>query len=339
MVNVVREPTFRQSYTEPDIYVRGPTGGGQEVPGVEFMQGFEQSKDDFETYFLKSAPGAIDRRASRSPNITLSSYQEGADALRAFRSFTHYKKMKKYKHSKSPLRRRRHRKFISEIENGNANGYGYGYSNTSDGCIGNLDRKFVKSNSCGDFGGKPHSGDEVRNRRTILDAPTANCYADKSRRDAARLQRCSPPDLEGAGRYFERAVFIYARHGLFCTRANAMAHLEYAQNLSRRCRSAESEYHLRTAASIYRLLNLIHTTEYADALLFIAVLIDQQCRLEEAENFYRSSIYVYTHHHNRDMVNERDSNARIAIDALCHNLRMQGRPEEVDDVVKMVFNR
>jgi len=173
MVNVVREPTFRQSYTEPDIYVRGPTGGGQEVPGVEFMQGFEQSKDDFETYFLKSAPGAIDRRASRSPNITLSSYQEGADALRAFRSFTHYKKMKN-------------------------NGYGYGYSNTSDGCIGNLDRKFVKSNSCGDFGGKPHSGDEVRKNtlRTSRDAagpPKANITSAPPRRFTASSTSYIPP--------------------------------------------------------------------------------------------------------------------------------------------------
>lgn len=305
MVNLVRDVEFRQSYVEPDIYVRGPTGTGQEVPGVEFMQGFEQSKDEFELFFLKSAPGAIDSRASRSP--TFSRENTGAaDALRAFRSFSLMKKDRK--NATLRQRRRRRRKGL------------------------------LKSAPTSDFASAPTSRNEIR-RSARLDAPTANLYADNLRREAARLQRSIPPDLEGAGRAFERAVSIRAQHGLFCTRANALAHLEYAQNLSRRVCSAESEYHLRTALSIYRLLNLRHTLEYADALLFIASLIDQQFRLEEAENFYRSALAVYKlQDTTRDRNRDRDSNARVAIDALCRNLRTQGRPEEVDDIVKMAFD-
>lgn len=156
-------------------------------------------------------------------------------------------------------------------------------------------------------------------------------YADVCRKHAASLQRCLPADYDGAGEFFEKAVDARAKFGLFCTPENADAHVEYAQNLSKRGLTPEAEYHLRSAADIYRMLDARAARKYGDVLLYMAVVIDRQGRLAEAENFYRSALAVYR-------ANKlSDDNVRVAIDSLSNNLRAQGRSEEVDVVVRRHF--
>lgn len=156
-------------------------------------------------------------------------------------------------------------------------------------------------------------------------------YADVCRKHAASLQRCLPADYDGAGEFFEKAVDARAKFGLFCTPENADAHVEYAQNLSKRGLTPEAEYHLRSAADIYRMLDARSARKYGDVLLYMAVVIDRQGRLAEAENFYRSALAVYR-------ANKlSDDNVRVAIDSLSNNLRAQGRSEEVDVVVRRHF--
>lgn len=156
-------------------------------------------------------------------------------------------------------------------------------------------------------------------------------YADVCRKHAGSLQRSSPPDYDGAGEFFERACDARAKSGLFCTPDNADAHVEYAQNLSKRGLTPEAEYHLRTAADIYRMMGARAARKYGDVLLYLAVVIDRQARLAEAENFYRSSLAVYR-------ANKlSDDNVRVAIDSLSNNLRAQGRADEVDNVVRRHF--
>lgn len=163
------------------------------------------------------------------------------------------------------------------------------------------------------------------------DAEGAGEYADICRRHAAGLQRVSPPDYEGAGEYFEKAVDARAKNGLFCTQENAEAHVEYAQNLSKRGLTPEAEYHLRCAADVYRMLGARGARKYGDVLLYMAVVIDRQGRLQEAENFYRSALAVYR----RNKLS--DDNVRVGIDSLSNNLRAQGRGAEVERVVRRHF--
>lgn len=159
----------------------------------------------------------------------------------------------------------------------------------------------------------------------------ASDYADVCRKHAASLQRSAPPDYDGAGEFFEKACDARAKHGLFCTVENADAHVEYAQNLSKRGLTPEAEYHLRSAADIYRMLGARMARKYGDVLLYMAVVIDRQGRLPEAENFYRSALAVYR-------ANKlSDDNVRVAIDSLSNNLRAQGRADEVDAVVRRHF--
>jgi tetratricopeptide (TPR) repeat protein len=160
----------------------------------------------------------------------------------------------------------------------------------------------------------------------------AERHADACRRMAAALQKQEPvPDYDGAGELFEAAVDTRTRFGLFCTSSSADAHVEYAQNLSKRGLTPEAEYHLRTAADVYRILNARGARKYGDVLLYIAVVVDRQGRLAEAENFYRSALAVYR-------ANKlSDDNVRVAIDSLSNNLRAQGRPEEVDTVIQRHF--
>eukprot|EP00177_Eucheuma_denticulatum_P002329 GFKZ01004177.1.p2 GENE.GFKZ01004177.1~~GFKZ01004177.1.p2 ORF type:complete len:295 (+),score=56.62 GFKZ01004177.1:35-886(+) len=156
-------------------------------------------------------------------------------------------------------------------------------------------------------------------------------YADVCRKHAAALQRAEPPDYDAAGEYFEKAVDARAKFGLFCTPENADAHVEYAQNLSKRGLTPEAEYHLRSAADIYRMLDARSARKYGDVLLYMAVVIDRQGRLAEAENFYRSALAVYRAN---KLSND---NVRVAIDSLSNNLRAQGRSDEVDVVVRRHF--
>ncbi|KAI0564056.1 hypothetical protein FGB62_30g344 [Gracilaria domingensis] len=165
----------------------------------------------------------------------------------------------------------------------------------------------------------------------INSAEEAAHYADLCRKHAGSLQRCIPPDYDGAGEFFEKAVDARAKFGLFCTSDNADAHVEYAQNLSKRGLTPEAEYHLRSAADIYRMMDARSARKYGDVLLYMAVVIDRQGRLAEAENFYRSALAVYR----KNKLS--DDNVRVAIDGLSNNLRAQERPDEVDAVVKRHF--
>ncbi|CAN8069084.1 unnamed protein product [Agarophyton chilense] len=165
----------------------------------------------------------------------------------------------------------------------------------------------------------------------INSAEEAADYADLCRKHAMSLQRCLPPDLDGAGEFFEKAVDARAKYALFCTSENADAHVEYAQNLSKRGLTPEAEYHLRSAADIYRMMDARSARKYGDVLLYMAVVIDRQGRLAEAENFYRSALAVYR----KNKLS--DDNVRVAIDGLSNNLRAQERSDEVDAVVKRHF--
>lgn len=166
---------------------------------------------------------------------------------------------------------------------------------------------------------------------SISNGEEAADYADVCRKHAASLQRSLPADYDGAGEFFEKAVDSRAKFGLFCTPENADAHVEYAQNLSKRGLTPEAEYHLRTAADVYRMLEARSARKYGDVLLYMAVVIDRQGRLAEAENFYRSALAVYR-------ANKlSDDNVRVAIDSLSNNLRAQGRSDEVDVIVRRHF--
>ncbi len=158
-----------------------------------------------------------------------------------------------------------------------------------------------------------------------LDQDTANKYADTCRSEGAVLQRAA--ELDAAGIYLERACTIRARNGLFCTPDNARAHVEFAQNLSRRGDITTAEYHLRTALDIYRLLGMRNEVVYADVLLYQAVVVDKQARDFEAVSFYRAAIAVYEE--NRVY----DGNFRVAVDLLVKKLRVQGREDEANHVV------
>lgn len=167
--------------------------------------------------------------------------------------------------------------------------------------------------------------------RLISTAEEAERYALTCRRTALSLQRKHPPDFEAAGEMFEKAVDARSRCGLFCTIQNADAHVEYAQNLSKRGLTPEAEYHLRMAGDIFRVLDERYVRKYGDVLLYIAVVIDRQGRFNEAENFYRAALGVYR-------ANKlSDDNVQVAIKSLTDNLRAQGRAHEIEDIVQRHF--
>ncbi len=282
--------TYRQSYVEKDRCVRNSTQTA--VPGVDTMQGFELSKEQFEAVFLQAAE---DCDAS-SAGLNLSS---GAPS--------------ESETSRPPLSRtnRLNRKERKEAR---------------------ARRKAAAAAP------PPPQPEETRPFRGRANSPLvfatpeqAAGHADRCRREGAALQRATPADFERAGQLFERAVDARARHGLFCTSENADAHVEYAQNLSKRGLTPEAEYHLRTAADIFRMLDARTARKYGDVLLYTAVVVDRQGRLAEAENFYRSALAVYR-------ANKlSDDNVRVAIDSLSNNLRAQGRGDEVDTLVQRHF--
>ena len=148
----------------------------------------------------------------------------------------------------------------------------------------------------------------------------------------ARALQNNIGDLEKAGEFFASAVDWHARFGNSMCLSNADIHTEYAQNLCRRGLIAEAEYHLRCAADIYRQLGLRKARKYGDVLLYLAVLIDRQGRLTEAENFYKGALGVYR------SAKIGDYNVRLGIDNLSHNLRAQGRANEVLAIAEAQYN-
>lgn len=310
-----QQPGYRQSYVEKDRCVRNSTQ--VQVPGVDVMQGFKMSKSQFEQVFLQTADNfdqgsdlsaaPSDARAQRPPR------NGGATPNR----FTRAQRKHSAQNIKAaaaphgttqedPIRKLRETTPSSQRVNGAASPRNRG------------EKQFRQ----------PAQKDDDR---APLDPAEAESRADDCRRSAASLQRSIPSDYEAAGELFERAVDIRAKNGLFCTSENADAHVEYAQNLSKRGLTPEAEYHLRSAADIFRILSATAARKYGDVLLYMAVVIDRQGRLAEAENFYRSALAVYR-------ANKlSDDNVRVAIDSLSNNLRAQGRPEEVDGVVRRHF--
>lgn len=146
------------------------------------------------------------------------------------------------------------------------------------------------------------------------------------------------PDYEAAGKLYQTACDVRARTApLYLTAANAETHTEYARNLNRRGLIPEAEYHLRTAADIWRLLGATSSRRYADVLLYTALVIDRQstnmARRREAEFFYKAALAVYRNNKFADL------NVDIAIDQLGENLKAQGRPNEIFDFVKHHFKR
>lgn len=289
---------YRQSYVEKDRCVRNSTA--TPVPGVDVLQGFTLSKTEFEHVFLQAAETMDDP----SPRIQPSPSDAAAKPPSRFRSRKHGPDL-----SATPRK--------SDIA---------ASCTSSKNLASSVQRP---SDASSEFFRSPPTS---KAPEPALSTPSdAADFADVCRKHAASLQRAAPPDYDGAGEFFERACDARAVHGLFCTPDNADAHVEYAQNLSKRGLTPEAEYHLRTAADIYRMMSARAARKYGDVLLYLAVVVDRQGRLAEAENFYRSALAVYR-------ANKlSDDNVRVAIDSLSNNLRAQGRAEEVDTVVRRHF--
>lgn len=294
MAAMIGNNTYRQSYVEKDRCVRNSTATA--VPGVDMMQGFELSKEQFEAVFLQAAEDCD--ASSAALDSQQQSMTTESDASRAPLSRTNRLNRKERKEARAR-------------------------------------RKAAAAAAAS----TPQVNEEVNrpfrgraNALPVFNTPEqAAAHADKCRREGAALQRATPADFERAGQLFERAVDARARHALFCTSENADAHVEYAQNLSKRGLTPEAEYHLRTAADIFRMLDARTARKYGDVLLYTAVVVDRQGRLAEAENFYRSALAVYR-------ANKlSDDNVRVAIDSLSNNLRAQGRGDEVDTLVQRHF--
>lgn len=262
------------------------------VPGVDVMQGFTMSKSEFENVFLQAAENMDDPNRRNQLNQPTKSWNT----------------------SKNPRLPRGKKVPVSASRNHAAVNH------------------FDSSSTSFPSKDQPLRSPSKESPEPIIGSPQdAADYADVCRKHAASLQRCQPADYDGAGEFFEKAVDSRAKYGLFCTPENADAHVEYAQNLSKRGLTPEAEYHLRSAADIYRMLDARSARKYGDVLLYMAVVIDRQGRLAEAENFYRSSLAVYR-------ANKlSDDNVRVAIDSLSNNLRAQGRSDEVDVVVRRHF--
>lgn len=299
---------YRQSYVEKDRCVRNSTAAP--VPGVDVLQGFTLSKSEFEHVFLQAAESMDDpTRLSNANN----SDEGSATGMTGPSTPSRFGRSRKAAAAAAAASRKQQNAAVAPPTTP---------PRTSD--VG-------MTTPCG-TPPRPFRGAATKAPDPhISTADDASDYADVCRKHAASLQRSSPADYDGAGEFFERACDARARHGLFCSPDNADAHVEYAQNLSKRGLTPEAEYHLRTAADIYRMLDARTARKYGDVLLYLAVVVDRQARLAEAENFYRSALAVYR-------ANKlSDDNVRVAIDSLSNNLRAQGRAEEVDAVVRRHF--
>lgn len=317
---MIGNPVYRQSYIEKDRCVRNSTV--VQVPGVDVMQGFELSKDEFEQVFMKAADNY--EESSRQLGVPKSSGSDSTDPTASSG------KLGATAEERPPLARttrlnRQQRKAARRKEREAA------AAEKAAAAAAEKSRAAAPVPAGTAGAARPFRGQAPAPERTFATADDAAEFADASRRDGAALQRATPSDYEGAGALFERAIDTRAKCGLFCTQENADAHVEYAQNLSKRGLTPEAEYHLRTAADIFRMLNARAARKYGDVLLYMAVVIDRQGRLAEAENFYRSALAVYR-------ANKlSDDNVRVAIDSLSNNLRAQGRAEEVDTIVQRHF--
>lgn len=304
------------------------------MPGVDVMQGFKLSKKEFENVFMQAAERAEADKQGNAENQSTQNEQS--------------------RPSRKPLIGRKQSENQKLHSGGSRHHHHYGHhalrampSDHSDKSDYNAairarpphgDRTLTHRdmNTLDSFSGFRKQGAGPRVPGFSADKPLetpqeAERYADACRRMGASLQKSTPPDYEGAGELFEKAVDARTRFGLYCTTSNADAHVEYAQNLSKRGLTPEAEYHLRTAADVYRILDARYARKYGDVLLYIAVVIDRQGRLAEAENFYRSALGIYR-------ANKlSDDNVRVAIDSLSNNLRAQGRSEEVDTIIQRHF--
>lgn len=344
---------YRESYVEKDRCVRNSTAAP--VPGVDVLQGFTLSKTEFEKVFLQAAEtmddparlSNVDSDAGHTTTTSRSTTSKPSTPGRFGRSRAATKnssaastptKATRPQPSHSSGLARRMDSLMSD-HNSDVNGSGVGHTNNNYMTTTALSSSDVQATTPSSQAGsttaavsRPFRAPPTKAPDPLLEnADDAADYADVCRKHAASLQRSAPPDYDGAGEFFERACDARATHGLFCTPENADAHVEYAQNLSKRGLTPEAEYHLRTAADIYRMMNARSARKYGDVLLYLAVVVDRQARLAEAENFYRSALAVYR-------ANKlSDDNVRVAIDSLSNNLRTQGREHEVDSVIRRHF--
>lgn len=321
---------YRQSYVEKDRCVRNSTAAP--VPGVDVLQGFTLSKSEFEHVFLQAAESMDD--PSRLSNVdTVETPSNPAGTSRFGRS---------RKQQGAGRQKQSQQEVAAPNISTTAEAGSRGVSDASShppsaqdagtkAGAGTGSGTSAPATSSRGFRAGAGGGANKAPDPHIGSPEDAADYADMCRKHAASLQRSAPADYDGAGEFFERACDARARHGLFCSPDNADAHVEYAQNLSKRGLTPEAEYHLRTAADIYRMLDARAARKYGDVLLYLAVVVDRQARLAEAENFYRSALAVYR-------ANKlSDDNVRVAIDSLSNNLRAQGRGDEVDSVVRRHF--
>lgn len=325
------------------------------VPGVDVLQGFTLSKTEFEKVFLQAAEtmddparlSNVDSDAGHTTTTSRSTMSKPSTPGRFGRSRAAAKNSSaastptKAASRSQPLHggsglARRMDSSMSDHHNGDLNG-GHHTNNkymatTALTSSSDVQASTPSSGPSAAAVSRPFRAPPTKAPDPLLEnADDAADYADVCRKHAASLQRSAPPDYDGAGEFFERACDARATHGLFCTPENADAHVEYAQNLSKRGLTPEAEYHLRTAADIYRMMNARSARKYGDVLLYLAVVVDRQARLAEAENFYRSALAVYR-------ANKlSDDNVRVAIDSLSNNLRAQGREHEVDSVIRRHF--
>lgn len=347
---------YRESYVEKDRCVRNSTAAP--VPGVDVLQGFTLSKTEFEKVFLQAAEtmddparlSNVDSDAGHTTTTSRSTTSKPSTPGRFGRSRAATKnssaastptKAARSQPSHSGGLARRMDSLMSDhdgdgndgrvVGQGNTNTYVTTTAFTSSDMQATTPSSQTGSTTAA-AGSRPFRAPPTKAPDPLLEnADDAADYADVCRKHAASLQRSAPPDYDGAGEFFERACDARATHGLFCTPENADAHVEYAQNLSKRGLTPEAEYHLRTAADIYRMMNARSARKYGDVLLYLAVVVDRQARLAEAENFYRSALAVYR-------ANKlSDDNVRVAIDSLSNNLRAQGREHEVDSVIRRHF--
>lgn len=321
------------------------------VPGVDVLQNFQLSKQDFEKVFLDAAErfedsrrpqpqsGVIDRRG-RSGRVAV---EEGKVAAKGRRKKGKIGKVKEGRlELGSVVVKKLGRKISGE---GRAD---VGKKEEDEDVLkkkvslprlneyGGRDSPIKKGKVVGGAGagGGFVGGDKrvlVREDESFGEVEKAAVKrSDGLRRLAAGYQ--GKGEMGMAGSMFEQAIDTRSRFGLHCTLENGDSHVEYAQNLSKRGLIAEAEYHLRTAADVYRQQNATSFRKYADILLYLAVIIDRQGRLVEAEAFYRAALGVYRG------CKLGDDNVRVAIDNLSNNLRAQGREDEVEYVIKSHFS-
>lgn len=314
------------------FYFENSNSTAAPMPGVDVMQGFQLSKKEFENVFLQAAERAeADKTRDLENQPTLNQVPRPARLPLIGRKQSSKQDLFKGNGSRHPRAARDH--VLQSINSDRA---------SARPPTGDRDLTHRNMNTLNSFAGYRKQGSVPYDLSRVhvpgfpVDQPVetpqdAERYADACRRMAASLQKSTPPDYEGAGELFEKAVDARTRFGMYCSTSNADAHVEYAQNLSKRGLTPEAEYHLRTAADVFRVLDAKYARKYGDVLLYIAVVIDRQGRLAEAENFYRSALGIYR-------ANKlSDDNVRVAIDSLSNNLRAQGRAEEVDTVIQRHF--